>query len=110
QGLNEITAADVVRQVAEELVAVRVVAHVLDDGASVSIGMSLAQIVLGGVGEALLKQWPDMRGPNRVNDGLVRKHGVSIAGGWEGEKQNQRDGQEHLGSRCQPHRLFSVAA
>ncbi len=93
QGLNEISAADVVRQVAEELAAVRIVAQVLDDGAAVGIGMGLAQLVLGGVGKALLEQRPDVRGPDRVHDGLVSQHGVRIAGGREGEEQNEHSRQ-----------------
>src|SRR5437870_2146065 len=47
QSLDEIAAADVMRKVAEKGAAVRVVAHVLNDGAAVGVGLRPAQILLG---------------------------------------------------------------
>src|SRR5260370_74280 len=44
QNYHEIAAADVMRQVAEEHAAVRVVTHVLNDGAPVSVTVGFAQL------------------------------------------------------------------
>ena len=48
---DEIAAADVMREVTEKGAAVRVVAHILNNGAAVGIGLSPAQIFFGGLGK-----------------------------------------------------------
>ncbi len=110
QAFNEVTASDVVCQVAEELAAVGIVAHVLDDRPTVRVGMGSAKLVSSGVRKPFLKERLDMRNPDRVNDCLVRKHGVSIAGGRQGEEQHQNRKRENLGSCYPRHGLPIVAA
>ena len=44
KGHDEVAAADIMRQVAEEPASKRVIPHILDNAASVSIGMRLLQL------------------------------------------------------------------
>src|SRR5437868_11032748 len=53
EGLDKVSAAHLVRKVAEVFVSERVIAHVLDHAAAVRIGVCLAEIVVTRTGEAL---------------------------------------------------------
>lgn len=68
---NEVTAAGIVHQIAEEMAAERIVAHVLDNGAAVGIGVGLTQLVVSGVGEALEKERAQDLRPGRIDNGFV---------------------------------------
>ena len=48
---NEIAAADIMHQVAEQMAAERVITHVLNNGAAIGIRVRFAQIVVGSVRE-----------------------------------------------------------
>ena len=52
EGSNEIAAADVVGQVAEEFVIKRIVAEILNSATAIGIGVSLAQLRCSDGGEA----------------------------------------------------------
>ena len=74
--MNEVSAANVVRQVAELLAAERVVAEVLDDGAAISIGMRLLDLVFRQSRKSLEQQRPDLTLPEQVYNLFVRQNGV----------------------------------
>src|SRR5947207_14632894 len=76
QSLDEIAAADVMREVAEKRAAVRVVAHVLNDGSTVSVGLRPAQVLLGCLRECFQQQRLDVGLPRRIDDGLMRQQCV----------------------------------
>src|ERR1700745_2038415 len=71
QGLNKITAADIMNKVTEVLAAERVVTHVLHNAAAVCVGMSLAQIVFGSLRKALAQQRRNLVIPGDVHDLLM---------------------------------------
>jgi len=58
-------------QVADQFASVRVVAHVLNDGAAVGVCVRLTQLFMGGIRESLQKRWPNMSIPRGVDDGFV---------------------------------------
>ena len=68
---DKVSTPHIVRQVAEKFISVRVIAHVLDDGAAVSVGVGLAQIVRGGVGKTREKERADVGIPGCIDDGFV---------------------------------------
>src|SRR5438874_1726465 len=70
------------RQVAEKNASVRVVAHILDNGAPVSKAMGFAQIVGIGVGETFEEHRFDARVPGGVDDRFMRKHRISLRRPW----------------------------
>ena len=49
---NEIAAPNVVREITKELAAERILAHVLNNGASIGVGMGLEQLLRSRVGES----------------------------------------------------------
>ena len=73
---NKVSAADVMHQVAEFPAAERVVAEILDDGASVGVGMGLPDLVFRQSRISLEQQGSDLIGPEQVHDFLVRQNGV----------------------------------
>src|SRR5437588_12948691 len=81
QRLDEIAAEHVMREIAEEWAAVRVVAHVLNNCAPVGISLSPAQVLLRGLRISFQKQRLDVRLPGGVHDGLMGKYGIR-EGGW----------------------------
>ena len=73
---NKVSAADVMHQVAEFLAAERVVAEILDDGATIGVGMRLPDLVFRQPRISLEQKGPNLIGPEQVYDFLVRQHGV----------------------------------
>src|ERR1051326_1892751 len=73
---NEIAASNVVHQVAEELAAERVVAHVLNDASTVGIGMRLYQISGRGARESTQKQRLQTGVPRGINNRFMTEDGV----------------------------------
>ena len=65
-------------QIAEELAAERVVAHVLDDATRVGIGVGLDEIVGSGLGIAPEEDRPDVTVPGGVDDRLVGEHRIGV--------------------------------
>src|SRR5207249_7829567 len=90
QRQDEIAAADIMREDAEKGAAVRVVAHILNDGAAVGVGLGPAQILLGCLRKFLLKERFDVRFPSRIDDGFVREDGVGV----NGSRQRQQNGDQ----------------
>src|SRR2546429_2346134 len=70
---DEIAAANIMRQVAEKWAAVRVVAHILNNGAAVRIGLRPAQVLLRSLRILFQKQGLDVAVPGRVNDRFMGK-------------------------------------
>src|SRR5215212_8444720 len=89
QGFDKVTAPDIVREVAEEFGGKRVVAHVLDDAAAVSVGISLSQLLFAQTGEALYQERTQIIFPNQIDDRLVGKDRVSVDDIAGTENQNE---------------------
>src|SRR5690348_9639738 len=64
------------RQIAEELAAVRVIAHVLNNGATIGKAVRLAQLFGSGIRKTLQEQGLETCVPRRINDGFMRKDRV----------------------------------
>src|SRR4029077_3766632 len=77
QLVNEVSATNVVHQVAELLVTERVITQVLDDGASVGVGMRFFDLIFRETGISLEQQGADLVGPEQVYDFLVGQNRVS---------------------------------
>jgi len=73
---DEVSAANVVHEIAEFGVAERVVAQILYDGASVGIRMSFGDLRFCQRRESAQQQRPDIIRPNQIDDLLVRQNGV----------------------------------
>src|ERR1700722_9536059 len=73
---DEVAAPHVMRKIAEELFAKRIVTHVLDGRAAVGIRMRLAQLLLRGSREASEQQRSYGIVPCQVDKFLVGKNGV----------------------------------
>jgi len=101
QRLDEIAAADVMREVAEKRAAVGVVAHILNDGSAVSVGLRPAEIFLGCLWELFQEERLDVRLPSRIDDGLMRKDGVGMNGGWQRQQNGDQANDAHTGASKQ---------
>ena len=64
-------------QVAEIFAAEWVITQILDDGASVGVGMRLLDLIFRQSGVSLEQQRPDLVGPEQVHDFLVGQNRVS---------------------------------
>src|SRR5437660_464394 len=73
QFLDKVSTANIVDKVAEELVAVRIITHVLNQAAAVGISVGLAQIVFGRVRIAAQQYLFDVRVPKKIDDLLMRE-------------------------------------
>ena len=62
------------------LVAVRIVAEILDDSATVGVAVGGFKIVRRGVRESCPQERFELCGPRRVDDRLVRQHRAGEAG------------------------------
>ena len=74
---HKVATANVVDQIAEELVAERVVAHVLQHASAVGVGMGLLQVLFGGVRETLQQQRLNLIIPHQIHDLLVGQHRIA---------------------------------
>jgi len=77
QGEDEVSAANVVSQTAEEVISVRVIAEVLNDGAAVSVAVRFFQLLRRGLWKTLQKQRTDIRLPRAVDNGFMREDSVA---------------------------------
>ena len=102
---NEITAADVVHEVAEFGAAEGIVAEILDDGATVGIGMRFGELVFGQIGETLEEERANVVGPHQVHDSFVSENRISKAGAareQDDEQERERtDGKGQGGARME---------
>src|SRR5713226_3040218 len=87
QRLDEVAAANVVHQIAEEMTAVRIIAQVLNDRAAKGEAMSLAQFVGSGVWKALEEQRTNAGIPSSINEGFVRENRITMNLGKKTYKQ-----------------------
>ena len=78
--LYEDAGADVVQQVAHQLVAEGVVADVLNDGSAIGVGVGFPDLVRRDAGIAAAKQRDDVGFPGEVDDLLMREDGVGGGG------------------------------
>src|SRR5712692_2063483 len=78
QRLDEVAAANVVHQIAEEMTAVGIIAQILYDRAAKGEAMSLAQFVGSGVWKALQEHWTNAGFPGGINEGFVRENRITI--------------------------------
>ena len=73
---NKVAAADVMHQVAEFPASKWVVAEVLNDRTSVSIGVRFFDLVVRETGKTLEQEGADLVSPQQVDDLLVRENRV----------------------------------
>ena len=96
---NEVPAAHIMHQVAEVLVAERVVSKVLNDRAAVGISMRLFDLVFGNSWKPLHQKRPNLRDPQQIDNLLVGQDGVCkhiSARHQQQEKQSGRTGKKAL--------------
>ena len=100
KSVDKITAAHVVREVAEEMAAVRVVAHVLDDGTAVGEGVGFAEIVGRGVWKMCFEDGEDVLRPGGIDDGFVREDRIcrERRGKSEREQESSDDANNRHGA------------
>src|SRR5580704_17620685 len=90
---HKVTAAYVMRQIAEQRAAVRIIAQVLNDGPAIGISLGGIQFIFGSMGKFLAKQWLELRFPHHVDDGLMSENGVAKR--LNGIRQKKNCGQEN---------------
>jgi len=73
---NEVGGAGVMRQVAEQLFAKGIVAHVLDGGTAIGVGVGLVPLPFGRTGKTRQEKRPDGLVPCQVKQFFVGKNGV----------------------------------
>src|SRR5579872_2118062 len=98
---DEIAAADVVDQVAEEMAAEWVVAHVLEYAAGIGIAMRFLQLFRFGLGIPGQQQRLDVGIPSRVDDGFVSEDGIAVEGGCQKQERSESEsGTRHSRLGC----------
>src|SRR5438105_4744203 len=78
------------REIAKEGTAVRVVAHVLNDGAPIRVSLRPAQVFFGRLRIFFQKQRLDVGFPSGINDGFMRKDGISLRGARPQQCKNKQ--------------------
>jgi hypothetical protein len=73
---DEIPSADVVDQAAEFGAAERVVAEILNDGASVGVGIRILDLIFGQAGNPLQQEGTDVVSPEEVYNFLVGQNRI----------------------------------
>src|SRR5271166_1885340 len=76
QFLNEVTAANVVHQIAELHTAKRIVAKILDDRATIGVTVRLRELVFRETGKSFKEKWAQLISPHQVYDFLVGEYGI----------------------------------
>src|SRR5271166_61387 len=95
---NEIAAPNIVREITKELAAERIVAHVLNDGASIGIGMGLLQFLRSRAGKALQQQRLDPIIPCCIDNRFMRQDRVACTTrNKEGAKKDCQERKEVYG-------------
>ena len=74
---HKIAAADIMGQLAEKLAAERIIAEILDNRATIGVGMRFNQLVRRGIREAFEKEGLKILIPGRINDRFMSQDGVS---------------------------------
>src|SRR5690242_13908994 len=87
---HEVAGPHIVQKIGEKFRAERVIAHVLNDAASVGVGVRLLQLLRRTVGESFEKQSLDGGVPQRVDDRFVSQNRISEhAGGGEQHQETK---------------------
>src|ERR1700732_2291655 len=73
---NKVSTPNVVHQVAEFPTTERIISEILDDRASIGVGMRLFELVLGESGISLEQQRLDLVGPQQIDNLLVRQNRI----------------------------------
>src|ERR1700758_3520485 len=87
---NKVSATDVVHQIAELPATERVVAEILDEGASVGVGMRFFKLVCRQSGKPLEDQRLDLIAPQQVDDLLVSENRVCRRSGDTHQNDEQK--------------------
>src|SRR5215469_13119675 len=74
--VDEISAAQVMNQVAEELFTLGVIADVLDDAAGICVAMSFHQVRRGSLWKSLQQHRLDALIPSGINNRFMREDGI----------------------------------
>ena len=98
QRLDEIAAADVMREVAEKGAAVRVVAQILNNGAAVGVGLCPAQILLGCLREFLQEERLDVHFPGYIDNSFMSEDSVGVNGGRQRQQNGHQANDHHTGA------------
>ena len=77
---NEVAAADVMRQIAVELAAERIIAQILNDASAVGVCVRLGQLIRGGSGKSLQQQGLYRAIPSGIDNGFVGENGIGRGG------------------------------
>ena len=77
QGLDQIGAAHIVRQIAVKMAAERIVAKILNDAAAVRVGVRFVELIFGSVGKTLRQNRQDCVDPKRIYNRLMGQDGIS---------------------------------
>ena len=93
QRCDEIAAADVVRQIREEVRAKRVVTHVLDNAPAVGVSMRLLQILCRCSSKALQQKRLNRLLPDSVDDRFMRQNGIGIQAGLQKTEDDEESNQ-----------------
>src|SRR5271154_4627820 len=101
---NEIAAPNVVREITKESAAERIIAHVLNDCASVGVGMRLLQFFWSRAGETLQQCRPNSITPRCIDDRFMGQDGVART--TRNEERNDEDCDESYS--CNRHGSASV--
>ena len=98
---DEVSAAHVMGEIAEVLVAERVVTHVLYQRSAIGKGVRLFQILRGRCRETFLEQRLNVILPKKVDDFFMREYGICAANLRQADKQPKA--QQH----CMPRKWKS---
>ena len=90
---NKIAAANIMREIAKELTAEGIVAHVLNDGPSIGIGVGLDQLLRSRVGESAQQDWLNVFLPRGIDNRLMRKDGIPHAFGGAAHSEEKSEQQ-----------------
>ena len=77
QGLNQVGAAHIVRQIAEKMTAERIVAKILNDAAAICIGVRFLELVFACVRKALRQDGQYRVDPKRIDDRFMSQYGIA---------------------------------
>src|SRR5438876_11314479 len=82
-------------QAAEQSAAERVIPHVLDDAAGVSVGVGVNQFFRGGLRPTLQEQRLDILVPSRIDDGFVGENGIGLQAARQQQRRTASDRPVH---------------
>ena len=90
--LHEGAGADIMSEIAEDLVAERVVPDILNDATAVSVRVGLQQVLRRGVGETREQQRLDLLVPHQIDDLFVSQDRI----GWADRRTHQHEASSKL--------------